>query len=241
MQLSLAPAPPTQNRPDPIEQELADFSYIVSHDLATSFRHVAAFSRLLLVELGEDLTRTQTFYVDHIRNATEKCQAQMEQLLVFSRAQQKELARTRCEATRVMETALLQLSAEAQDAEVSIAPLGQIDADADLLLIAFKHLLSNALRFRRAGAPARVHISSASAPGTWAVRIRDNGIGLPAAFHEKAFRMFFQLHPDEASPSVGAGLTICRRIARRHGGDVRFIEQPDAGACVELKLPLAPP
>ena len=35
---------------------------------------------------------------------------------------------------------------------------------------------------------------------------------------------------------VGAGLAISRRIARRHGGDVEFLDHRD-GACVQLSLP----
>jgi signal transduction histidine kinase len=31
-------------------------------------------------------------------------------------------------------------------------------------------------------------------------------------------------------------LSLCRRIARRHGGDVRFVDQK-VGACVEVTLP----
>lgn len=238
MQPNRAPAAAEQDL-DPVERELADFSYIVSHDLATSFRHVAAFSRLLMVELSDDLTRPQAFYVEHIRNATDRCQAQMEQLLAFSRVQQKTLALARCDATRVMETALLQLSAEAADAEVTIAPLGEVEADADLLLIAFKHLLSNALKFRREGPGHNVQVRPAPGDAAWRIRIRDNGVGLPARFHEKAFRMFYQLHPESALPGVGAGLSICRRVARRHDGDVRFLEQ-DAGACVEFSLTQSP-
>ena len=38
------------------EQELRSFSYIVSHDMAASLRHLTWFSRLLLGELGEELT-----------------------------------------------------------------------------------------------------------------------------------------------------------------------------------------
>jgi signal transduction histidine kinase len=237
MQADLARAHEPEGH-DLLEQELADFSYIVSHDLSTSFRHVSTFARLLLADLGETLTRSQAFYAEQIRAAADRCQAQMEQLLIYSRVQQKELTRRPIDATRVMETALLQLSAETKEAraDVAIEPLGEVSADPDLLLIAFKHLLSNALKFRRPGAPARVSVRAAPFAGAWGMQIRDNGVGLAAPYREKAFRMFFQLHPDGPHPGVGAGLAITRRIARRHGGDVQFVDS-ESGACVQMLLP----
>jgi signal transduction histidine kinase len=51
--------------------------------------------------------------------------------------------------------------------------------------------------------------------------------------------MFRRLNGEDEFPGVGAGLAICRRIARRHGGDVRFIEC-EGGACAELSLPRSP-
>jgi signal transduction histidine kinase len=50
--------------------------------------------------------------------------------------------------------------------------------------------------------------------------------------------MFQHLNGEEAYLGVGAGLAICRRIARRHGGEASFIDRAE-GACFELALPHA--
>jgi signal transduction histidine kinase len=49
--------------------------------------------------------------------------------------------------------------------------------------------------------------------------------------------MFQRLNGESAYPGVGAGLAISRRIARRHGGDVAFLDCELPGACGELWLP----
>jgi hypothetical protein len=51
--------------------------------------------------------------------------------------------------------------------------------------------------------------------------------------------MFRRLQAEDEYPGVGAGLAICRRVAHRHGGEVRFLDSR-VGACVELALPLGP-
>src|SRR5580700_7884164 len=123
-------SPPRGRRPrvafQAVEQELHDFSYIVSHDLAASFRHASEFSRLLLGDLDHDLTARQHAYAEHIQRANANCQAMIEQLLVYSRAQQKPLKLALEGATPTMQFALLKLvsAMEASCAEVSIEPLG---------------------------------------------------------------------------------------------------------------------
>jgi light-regulated signal transduction histidine kinase (bacteriophytochrome) len=222
------------------EWELQEFSYIVSHDLAASFRHVAEFSRLLVGEFGEGLTAPQQAYAARVSAATAKCQLMMEQLLIFSRVQQKSLENGRHDAALMMELALSHLAPEvrAAGAEVLIEPLGEIEADPELLTVIFQSLLDNAIKFHRTDVRPRIAVQSAHDDVFWRVRIIDNGMGIEPVYREKAFRMFHRLNGEDAYPGVGAGLAICRRIARRHGGDLRFLDCAD-GACVELALPQA--
>lgn len=240
MQASARLAVPAKPAPTAPELELQAFSYIVSHDLAASFRHVSEFSRLLANELGDNLTPRQRAHADHIRTATAKCQSMMEQLLLFSRVQQKGLEPALQDATMVMRLAQMRLGATGPAAsEVSIEPLGEIVADPELILTVFQHLLDNAIKFRRPGVPARVAIKAASDQSFWRLQITDNGIGVEPAYRDKVFQMFQRLNGEDAYPGVGAGLAICRRIARRHGGEVAFLDC-EGGACVELRLPRTP-
>ncbi|MBV9511158.1 MAG: hypothetical protein JO303_12850 [Caulobacteraceae bacterium] len=223
---------------DPVEAELADLSYMVSHDLAAAVRHVSEFSRMLLSDLGGSLTPRQERYAERVQLAGGRCQRMLEQLLVFSRAQQKELACVTHDPATLIRMAMLQLSTEMHQsqAKVVIDPLEEVFADPDLMLLAFKHLLDNAIKFRRPETAPHIHITSPPTRNAWTIRISDDGVGVAPEYHEKAFRMFQRLNPESAYPGVGVGLTLCRRIARRHGGEVRFIDQAK-GACVEMTIP----
>lgn len=224
-----------------LEQELREFSSIVAHDLGASFRHLAEFSRLLLGEPTETLTDRQRGYAEHIRAASLRCQVMMEQLAVYSRVQHKSLAPIGQDAALAARLALMQLagSVRAAGAKVSVEPLGEAYADPELFGLALRHLLDNAVKFPRPHIPPRVRVVSASGAAAWGVRIVDNGVGVEPAYRDRAFQMFRRVQPRDDHPGVGAGLAICRRIARRHGGEVRFLNVPE-GACVEMILPHAP-
>jgi signal transduction histidine kinase len=99
----------------------------------------------------------------------------------------------------------------------------------------FRELVDNAIKFRSPDRPCRVQVTAAQEGDHWIARVSDNGIGLNPEFQDKAFRMFWQLN-GEKTAGVGAGLAICRRIARRHNGDIRFASTNE-GTRVELVLP----
>lgn len=222
------------------ELELQSFSYIVSHDLAASFRHISEFSRLLLGDLADTLTPSQSAHAMRVRMATENCQLMMEQLLAFSRIQQKPLCRISQDAGLTLRLPVLQLAATAAaaGADVEIEPLGEVIADHDLLALIFHHLLDNAIKFGRPGVNPKISVRPAHDQETWRVRICDNGPGVEPPYREKAFQMFHRLNAEGAYPGVGAGLAICRRIARLHGGELAFVDAAE-GACLELALPRA--
>ena len=230
-----------RDEPEPpagAEQELQILSYAVAHDLMASVRYMTSFSRLIVADLGDDLTPRQRLHADQLRAAAERCSAMLEQLMAYSQVQGRGLVRTLHDPTAAIRLAGLRLTAgaDATDAEIAVEPLGAVYADADFLLQATAALLDNAIKFRRPGAPARVAITPAHDDAFWRMRVRDNGVGVDPAHREVAFSMFRRLNSADAYPGVGAGLAICRRIARRHGGEARFVDC-DEGACLEFAVP----
>lgn len=222
-----------------LEQELKSFSYIVSHDLGACFRQVSGFADLALVDAGQ--VEPQRSRLEYLRLTAGRCQSMLDQLLTYSRVQQQPLAPTWHDATATLKFAVARTSAlHSGDATVSIEPVGEIYADPKLLCLAFEHLLDNAVKFRRPGVRPEIVVHPAHNARLWRIRFSDNGLGVEVAQREQAFLMFKRLHNSDVFEGVGAGLAICRRIARRHGGDVSFLNCR-LGACVQLSLPRPQP
>ena len=97
-----------------------------------------------------------------------------------------------------------------------------------------RNLLENA---RRHGAPpidVRVR-----AGGSVEITVCDHGPGIPDAEREDAFRPFRRFGGAEASTGAGLGLALVRQIARRHGGEARYLGRVQSQSCFVVSLPPA--
>jgi signal transduction histidine kinase len=72
-------------------------------------------------------------------------------------------------------------------------------------------------------------------PGRLAVRVLDNGPGIPDADRSRIFQPFFTTR----SRGSGLGLSIVQKIALLHNARVSVGASPAGGACFELSLPAA--
>ena len=71
--------------------------------------------------------------------------------------------------------------------------------------------------------------------------VRDRGLGIPAAEHERIFEKFYRLDPNlsRGVGGTGLGLYICREIVRRMGGRIRVESERGRGSTFSFELPLA--
>ena len=123
----------------------------------------------------------------------------------------------------------------------SVGPLPQVLGDVALRRIALKNLLSNALKYTRPRAGARIEVSAEETPEELIVHVRDNGVGFPMAYVDTLFGVFQRLHTADQFEGTGIGLATVRRIISRHGGRIWADSQPGEGASFHFTLPQMAP
>jgi signal transduction histidine kinase/ligand-binding sensor domain-containing protein len=98
------------------------------------------------------------------------------------------------------------------------------------------NLLGNAVKFTDAG---RVSLRVTCNDERAIFEVEDTGPGIPEAEQELIFEAFQQSESAmRVGQGTGLGLTICRRLARLMGGDIRVRNQVPHGARFTLDLPL---
>jgi signal transduction histidine kinase len=101
-----------------------------------------------------------------------------------------------------------------------------------------QNLVGNGLKFHKPGVPPRVELSGRATNGNAQIVVSDNGIGFDEKYADRIFTMFERLHGRAAYEGTGIGLAICRKIAHRHGGDIRAWGTVGEGARFVVTLPV---
>ena len=110
-----------------------------------------------------------------------------------------------------------------------------VRGDPRLLRRMIRNLLENA---RRHGAPP-IDVRVGDTDGSVELTVCDHGPGVPEAESEDVFRPFHRVGGTPATTGAGLGLTLVRQIARRHGGEARYLGRVQAASCFVVSLPRA--
>lgn len=160
------------------------------------------------------------------------------QLLDLSRLQSgsAEPKRDWCSVEEILREAMLQQGARPERFDVSVeGGLPFVRADAAQLERAFANLLANSLRFA-GDAPVSVQVQRSA--GRIAVRVSNQGPGIPAAELDRIFEPFHRGPGDSRHAGSGLGLAIVKGFVEVNGGSVRAESLPGQGASFEVDLPL---
>jgi CheY-like chemotaxis protein len=114
-----------------------------------------------------------------------------------------------------------------------------VDADPLRLTQAFGNVLGNAAKYTERG--GRISLSVSRHGAQVEIRVRDNGIGIPAEVLPRIFDLFTQLdrHSDHPHSGLGIGLALVRRLLQMHGGTIAaYSEGAGLGSEFVIRLPL---
>jgi PAS domain S-box-containing protein len=222
-----------------LNAELEGFTYSVSHDLRAPLRHITGFAQLLTTRAGPQLDEKMRGYVRVISEAAQRGGQLVDDLLAFSRLGRAELRRAPVDLAQLLAEVQHELTPDLEGRTVawSVSALPVVEGDASLLHAALKNLISNALKYSRTRAEAKISMEAQEREDEFEICVRDNGVGFDMQFVDKLFGVFQRLHTAEQFEGTGIGLANVRRIVNRHGGRVWAEGVLDQGAAFHFTLP----
>ena len=226
-------------------RELQQFANAASHDLQEPLRKVSSFSELLLTEFSEGLNEEGRFYLERMRDAAMRMSSLIRDLLSFSHATDDGQAYQVVDLGAVMREVLsaLEITIKESGARVWAGKLPRTEADPIQMVQLLQNLVSNAIKFTRAGVPAEVHVRGrisrdrSSGVPYCRLSVSDNGIGFDEKYLDRILAPFQRLHAPNEYPGTGMGLAICRRIVQAHGGTISASSRPGIGSTFVVTLP----
>lgn len=118
-------------------------------------------------------------------------------------------------------------------------PAPPIQADRELLLMALRNLVDNALKYSPAGAPVQVRARDMA--GALVVEVVDTGRGiLPDDLPLVTAELYRGANARDVAGS-GLGLAMVQRIIARHGGALELRSRPGQGTIATVQLPYDQP
>ena len=219
-------------------EELAAFSYSVSHDLRAPLRAMDGFSRILLEEHSSDMSDDAKRHLHRVRDNAQKMDHLVQDLLALSRLGRQAITMETVEPQQVVRQVLEELQTEQDGRRVAITlnDLPTCQADPSLLKQVYMNLLTNALKFTRHCDLAQITVGYDLDGDRNVYFVKDNGVGFDATYADKVFGAFQRLHRAEDYEGTGIGLAIVKRIILRHGGQVWVASQVNKGTTVYFTL-----
>jgi signal transduction histidine kinase len=250
------------------KQENEMFVYSVSHDLRSPLVNLQGFSEELSLSCRDlqELFRRDDVpeavrhrglqlmerdieeSIRFIQTAVGRLARIIDALLRLSRAGRVEYQMQEVDVAATVRKIVEALHDSISDkkAAVDVGELPRAWGDPTALEQVFANLIGNAVQYLDPERPGRIEVGRAEPngvalpPGLQVYRVRDNGLGIPEAYHRRMFTAFSRFHAG-AAQGEGIGLALVRRMVERHGGRIWLESSPGVGTTFFVALPAAGP
>lgn len=203
--------------------ELQNFAYVASHDLKEPLRMVNSFSGLLKRKYNDVLDDRGQEYMYYITDAVDRMGILLDDLLDYSRVttsdKNSEPVNTGNVAATVKMNLTPRLEEKSGEVIINYDKMPNIQGNKSQFGQLLQNLISNGLKFQKDKPPV-VELDCEERKKDYLFSVKDNGIGISKENQAKVFDMFTRLHTREQYEGTGIGLSTCKKIVDRHGGEI---------------------
>lgn len=227
------------------EDRLRAFNRAVSHEIKNQISTILGASEVMR-ELSSTISADERLkFLDIISSNARTMGATIANLVELSRMQNDPRQHRQVRLQEAAAESARQLRERAQGAgvEVRVGELPDVEVNAAAVELALNNLLSNAIKYCDPARDKRTidvegSVDQRGTERMLVVRVRDNGLGVPADRRHGLFQRFFRAHETVTrAEGTGLGLSIVRDTIQSLGGET-WAEFPDVGSVFAFSLPL---
>lgn len=222
-------------------KSLSEFAYIASHDLREPLRKISAFGSLLKKSLISKLNADEAENLEFMIDGAKRMQNMVDDLLIYSRVTSQPKKFDKVDLDSVFENVIkfnLSESIKEKNAQViKKNTLGTVRGEETHFHQLLQNIIGNGLKYSRKDTPPIIIVSSTDEQDDIILRIEDNGIGIPAIYHDQIFEMFKRLHSKDEYSGNGIGLAVCKRIVENYSGKIVVESEVGKGSAFIITLP----
>ena len=221
----------------------SEFLAVMSHELRTPLAAIIGYEELLFDGITGPVSEGQRTQLGRIKASATHLLNLIDEVLTLSRVEAgREITHPERISVYVAlhEASSLAIPLAAEkgiDLEVVRAPKEvEVWADPTKLRQILLNLLTNAIKFTDTGS---VVLESRKLDGRVDIIVRDTGIGIAPADHDRVFDTFWQVEQKSTRKvgGTGLGLSVSRRLARLMNGELTVDSKLGAGSTFTLRLP----
>jgi len=221
----------------------SDFVAAVSHEFRSPLTSLRQLTELLARGRVSSEERRGQYY-EVLERETERLHRLVEGLLDFGRMEsgKRQYRFESLDAAELVRSVVAefqgQVAGRGSKIELSVNGADHVvRADREALGRALWNLLDNAVKY--SPECRTVWVEADRAGQRVAIRVRDRGLGIPAAEQKEIFGKFVRGAASEVETVMGTGigLAMVSHIVRAHRGEVRLASEPGVGSTFTLLLP----
>ncbi len=219
------------------------FFSIIAHDIKNPFGIILGYSDLIIEDFKDLDKDTILKYIKTIHSSSEKLFQLLEQLLLWSRAQNGslEFIPERIALSRLVNNNITILHSNADSKNIKVINRIPDDlsifADELMLNTIFRNLISNAIKFSEKN--KEITIDASRINGHTQIEVKDQGIGINENDITKLFKSNFNsstvgTYNEKGS---GIGLSLCHEFTKRHNGNIWVESETNKGSAFFFTIP----